>query len=235
MRNFLTLSLILTFVACSHQEAPDFPRAQAGIEKSVFPVYFTTGSYYSDNELERVLEPEYRACAAVYVAKNVMVTSSTVFLSRKQNTADLVHPYRITLVDGNHRIGVVDITFNEPLGIAIIETSETGTPLALRKEPLSADLPLSAIGYSFKRNPGWKARSVWKREAVSIDKDWLRDAGYETTFVADLKLNPGLCGAPVLDEQNRLAGIIHQKYGDSTASIISAPAIATALKEFYGE
>jgi len=235
MRVFFTLFLILISFACAHQSAPHFVPAKTGLEKSVFPVYFTVGSYYSDNEYERILEPEYRACAAVYVAKNVMITSDTVFLSREQNTRGLVHLNRIALIDGSHQIKVKDITFYEKDGLTVIETRETGVPMKLRQEPVRADSPLSVIGYRFKRNPGWKARTLWKRGPVSVDKEWLETVGDESTFMADLELNHGLCGAPVLDAQNRLVGIVHRKYGQATASVISAKAIKRVLKEYYGD
>lgn len=227
MKSFCIFILLAT--GCSYQHAPSFSSRETELEKSIFPIYFTFGSYFSDNPKERVLEPEYKACTAVYVTENIIVTSDTLF---RNQTVELP---RITVLDGAHERKVLDVKFNKNLGLAFVEMRESGKPIQLREKPIKANTPLNFVGYSFQRIYKWKARSVWEHGRVSVDSTWLENVGSEETYLAEMNINLGLCGAPVLDEQNHLSGIVHLKYGDSTASIISAEAIAVALREIEND
>lgn len=229
MRSFLFASLLL-FSACASQLRPVFDRGR-GLETSIHPVYYAPDGFNDPTASRRERRRfTYRACAAVYVAPNLLATSSSAFPavggdSYQINTAD------IQLADGDKSIDVVDLSYADPsIGLIILRTAAPGNPLRLRESPVTEGERLHYVGYSFRPSRTFVARSAWSGGDASMLLGPYGGNDGRSLYLAKMQAAPGICGSAILDEQGRLTGIAHRNIGGDV-SVITATAIADAVRQ----
>ncbi len=222
------ISVVFT-VGCAHQAASP-TNGRPAAEQSVFPIAIPK----SLPEVKiggGVIATKYAACTAVYVAPHLMATSATAFPRTVEGTT-AYNVAGIILRDGDYRLKPVDVVYeDEGNGIAIIRTEEVGTPVILNGlgYPIGRKLIVQSFTYKTALFRGQLLQPVWNVALAAPAVEPYTGANAFARFRIDVIVEDGACGAPVFDEDGRLAGIVHERHSGYT-SVISALAIASALK-----
>lgn len=205
--------------ACVRQARPDAP-APVGIERSVFPLLVADGTPGTRGR--------YRACSATFVAPHLLVTSTGAFPPARDGV-QVLDLGGIVLLDGDHVLTVVDVAFAASVPeLVLLRTRVAGVPVVLRPEPARDREPMLRLGHRFLRPPrrGFLPYAEWSVADAFAIVETPADA-----FGLDVRteLHPGLCGAPVIDRREQVAGIIRGGSG-AVASIIPAASIAALVR-----
>jgi hypothetical protein len=222
---------MLSAISCATQGTPQgsWPR---GLERSVFPVYvIDDGSVReSFDGRRRTATARYAACAGVYVAPDIVATSSTALPFPGEATS-YANAGSVTILDGDRSIDVTEVLhFDHLTGVALLRVSERRQPLRLRADDLPPRAPLRFLGYRFSP-PAIKGRladAEWSSGEAEFRGS---TTGYGALhYEASVSATPGSCGSVVLDAAGVVVGLLHGGSGRRVI-LIPASAIRTALGE----
>jgi hypothetical protein len=224
------VSVSLVASACVHQQ-PAPASGRAGAERSIFPVVVFnphTETMFTGKGEETL--HRYSACTGVFIAPHLMVTSATVFPQPVEGST-FFNVDDIDISDGDFRIRPVGVIYEDRGdGIALIRTAEAGSPISLNGRPYPAGDNLVVESFIFTASvaDGRLLQPEWN--AVHVAPAVEPYAGSDTfaRFRISAVIPNGSCGAPVLDEDGTLAGIVHERHR-GWSSVISAAAIRTAI------
>lgn len=233
---FMLIAIGFVFAACAHQSVSEQQRRPAGIDQSVLPVFVIGYDTSSHKQLSRggaktVTTANFKACSAVYVAPHLLATSVSAF-PREQNGVTMYDPGSVVVLHGTTWLSVSDVPFFDPeTGLVLIRTDQVGVPLMLRDGPLDSTEILKRVGYTFRLAPsGILGIPSWDVGPAVVD-DTINSLSVTTQFSVQTELHRGNCGAPLIDDEGRLVGIIHQRISKNEAVVIGPALIAQALRE----
>ena len=213
-KSSMMLTLVLITVAgCGilHQAAPRNSKLHGvGVEKSVFPIRAWVGM-------------GERACTGVFVAPELFLTSGSLLsndpdMVGKINVDDGVYTTKIDLDSERHELG----------NLVVFKTKTHKQPLPLRVEPLKAGQELTYVVRSFRhpktkmrdgsRKPMWGSVAIsrWKTGTAIVQEDVSGGV-----FVAKMPTK-NMCGAVLIDEQGRIAGVVYQKEGVNGHALVAS-------------
>jgi hypothetical protein len=218
---------VLVFAGCAHYQEPP-PISTPSGEIGTFPAFVIDPS--TATERDGGTYRTFRGCSATYVAPHLLLTSATAFpeIAPGERRADV--PVIVRAADGSrlHVRGVVYLGAGD--GIALIRTWEEGRSkrLSLMATP-SADLTAVGFHYGSVPSDGSLPPTTPYQTMVRPEPEPYSSGGTFIRFRFTPRLENGSCGAPLLDRDGNLAGIVHERHGE-WMSAISAPAIAEAIE-----
>lgn len=198
---------------------------------STYPVFVIDprSTRATDDGAVEVTGP-FRACAATYVAPRLLVTSATAFPELRPGARRTDVPVIVRTADGG-RLHAELAYLDGGDGIAILRTWETGRPFRLSgRIPLDGEV-LKAFGYVFGPVPADKSlppTELYIQPVRALEEPY-SDGPRFVRFRIDTQLRAGSCGAPLLDRDGKLAGIVHERHGEWMSAISSA-SIATVIE-----
>jgi S1-C subfamily serine protease len=232
--SFVVVAAVFCCIGCAHQGNPliaGLPTA----EKSIFPIYVPNSSSLDIGYGARqstTVRTSYKSCAAVYVAPHLLVTSAAVMPAENGNGVTLLDIGSITLRDGDYSAATVtDVPYSDlkKTGLAVVKTTETGTPMRLRNAPIKQGEPVKVLGYTFTQvSSQFIAVAEWQIKDATVSMTDYGNGLGASYFRISAPVNIGMCGSPVVDSQGLLVGIAFRVVGGETV-VITAETIANVL------
>ncbi|HTK05423.1 MAG TPA: hypothetical protein VL500_07595 [Candidatus Eisenbacteria bacterium] len=224
---FLALALSLSAGCAHHYALPPSTATETG-EVSTFPAFVIDPS--TATERDGGTYSTFRGCSATYVAPHLLLTSATAFPEIAPGTRRSDVPIVVRTADGSwlHVTGVAYLGAGD--GIALIRTWESG-PAARLGLMATPNHDLTAVGFHYGAVPsdGSLPPTASYRTQVRPEPEPYSSGGTFIRFRFTPGLEQGSCGAPLLDRNGDLAGMVHERHGE-WMSAISAPAIAEAIE-----
>lgn len=232
---FAILIVSFVLVACARANSTPKERQLAGIKQSVLPV-FVTGYSTSDRfgftgkGFKKTATTDFMACSAVYVAPHLLATSVSVF-QRENDGVTMYDSDSIAILNGDTWLYSSDVPFFDiETGLVLIRTYAVGTQLYLRDGPLTPTDMLKRVGYTFHLSPsGILAIPSW--DIGSATASYAIDSlSLTRMFSAHTEVHIGNCGAALIGDDGRLAGIMNKRIGDEEVSVFGPAAIQAAIE-----
>lgn len=232
---FAILTTSFVFAACARLNSTPKERRSAGIKQSVLPVFvvgYNTSERWglAGKGFRKSAMVDFRACSAVYVAPYLLATSVSVF-PKENGGVTMYDSSSIAILDGSIWVYSADVPFFDPQsGLVLIRTYAEGAPLPFRDGPLHSTDKLRRVGYTFQLSPsGFLAIPSWDEGQASASYA-LDSLSSVAMFGVRTQLHIGNCGAAIVGDDGRLAGIMHKRIGDEEASVIGPAAIRAAIE-----
>lgn len=223
---FLAFAFVLS-AGCAHYRTPPSVPTPAG-EISTFPAFVIDPS--TATERDGGTYRTFRGCSATYVAPHLLLTSATAFPETAPGERRSDVPVIVRAPDGSllHVMGVTYLGAGD--GIALVRTWEEGRskPLSLMATP-NADLTAVGFHYGTLPSDGSLPPTASYQMQVRPEPEPYSSGGTFIRFRVTPNMEQGSCGAPLIDRNGDLAGMVHERHGE-WMSAISAPAIAEAIE-----
>ena len=232
---FVVLAIGFIFFACSHPPVSERQQPLAGVKQSVLPIFVTGHSAserwgFTGKSFKQRNIADFRACSAVYVAPNLLATSSSAF-GREQGGVTMYDPDSIAILSGGKWLYSSDVPFFDPeTGLVLIRTYAVGAPMYMRDGPLDSAETLKRVGYTFSLAPsGILAIPSWDA-GQAIASYAVESLLSIRMFSVRTEVHIGNCGAAIIGADGRLVGIMHKRIGDDEVSVIGPATIHAAIK-----
>lgn len=232
---FMIFVVLFVFTACGQFGSTPKEHRSVGIRQSVLPVFvvgYNTSERWglAGKGFRKSATADFKACSAVYVAPHLLATSSSVF-PKENSGVTMYDPGSVAILDGSIWAYSADVPFFDPQsGLVLIRTYVEGAPLPLRDGPLYPTDKLRRVGYTFQLSySGFLATPLWDEGQASVSYA-LDSLSSVAMFGVRTQLHIGNCGAAIVGDDGRLAGIMHKRIGDEEASVIGPAAIRAAVE-----